>query len=341
MKIDAGIISSDAREAGISAKNLEDAGYDGAFTYEGPHDPFLPLVGAALSTEKIELMTSIAVAFARNPMILANLGFDLNLLSKGRFILGLGSQIKPHITKRFSMPWSSPAARMKEMISAIQAIWDCWQNGTKLDFRGEFYSHTLMTPFFTPASNPYGTPKIYVAAVGPLMTKVVAESADGLLVHPFHTVKYMEEITLPGVKEGLAEANRSEKNFDFSISVMTATGLDEESFINSVNAVRNQIAFYGSTPAYRGVLESCDAGDLQERLNLLSKEGKWAEMAKMIDNDILNNKELLNTKFSDSIKLLYIKTLDISTYIYEDSINNKALLSTRNDFKNNYKSLFN
>ena len=289
MKIDAGIISSDAREAGISAKNLEDAGYDGAFTYEGPHDPFLPLVGAALSTEKIELMTSIAVAFARNPMILANLGFDLNLLSKGRFILGLGSQIKPHITKRFSMPWSSPAARMKEMISAIQAIWDCWQNGTKLDFRGEFYSHTLMTPFFTPASNPYGIPKIYVAAVGPLMTKAVAESADGLLVHPFHTVKYMEEITLPGVREGLAEANKSEKNFDFSISVMTATGLDEESFVNSVNAVRNQIAFYGSTPAYRGVLESCDAGDLQERLNLLSKEGKWAEMAKMIDNDILNN----------------------------------------------------
>jgi len=187
------------------------------------------------------------------------------------------------------MPWSSPAARMKEMISAIQAIWDCWQNGTKLDFRGEFYSHTLMTPFFTPASNPYGIPKIYVAAVGPLMTKAVAESADGLLVHPFHTVKYMEEITLPGVREGLAEANKSEKNFDFSISVMTATGLDEESFVNSVNAVRNQIAFYGSTPAYRGVLESCDAGDLQERLNLLSKEGKWAEMAKMIDNDILNN----------------------------------------------------
>ena len=289
MKIDAGIISSDARKAGILAKGLEDAGYDGAFTYEGPHDPFLPLVGAALSTEKIELMTSIAVAFARNPMVLANLGFDLNLLSKGRFILGLGSQIKPHITKRFSMPWSSPAARMKEMISAIQAIWDCWQNGSKLDFRGEFYSHTLMTPFFTPASNPYGTPKIYVAAVGPLMTKAVAESADGLLVHPFHTVKYMEEITLPGVKEGLAEANKSEKNFDFSISVMTATGLDEESFVNSVNAVRNQIAFYGSTPAYRGVLESCDAGDLQERLNLLSKEGKWSEMAKMIDNDILNN----------------------------------------------------
>jgi probable F420-dependent oxidoreductase len=288
MKIDAGIIAKDARQAGISAKSLEDAGYDGAFTYEGPHDPFLPIVGAALETEKIHLMTSIAVAFARNPMTLANLGYDLNLLSKGRFILGLGSQIKPHITKRFSMPWSRPAARMKEMILAIQAIWDCWQNGSKLDFRGEFYSHTIMTPFFTPEAHSYGPPKIYVAAVGPLMTKSVAESADGLLVHPFHTLKFMEETTLPGVKEGLENANKNEEDFDFSISVMTATGIDEQSFNNSVNAVRNQIAFYGSTPAYKGVLESCGAGDLQERLNLLSKEGKWADMANLIDDELLN-----------------------------------------------------
>ena len=288
MKIDSGIIASDAREAGIAAKALEESGYDGAFTYEGPHDPFLPLVGAALETKKIELMTSIAVAFARNPMILANLGYDLNALSKGRFILGLGSQIKPHITKRFSMPWSKPAARMKEMITAIQAIWDCWQNGSKLDFRGEFYTHTIMTPFFTPAPNAYGAPKIYVAAVGPLMTKAVAESADGLLVHPFHTLKYMEEVTLPGIKEGLSNVGKSAEDFDFSISVMTATGTNEESFINSVNAIRNQIAFYGSTPAYKGVLESCDAGGLQERLNLLSKEGKWQEMGSLIDDELLN-----------------------------------------------------
>ena len=166
MKIDAGIPTNDPREAGKATKILEDAGYDGAFTAETSHDPFLPLVTAAIETEKIELVTSIAVAFARNPMILANLGYDLQKLSKGRFILGLGSQIRPHITKRFSMSWSSPAARMKELVEAIRAIWDCWQNESKLDFRGEYYTHTLMTPFFNPGPNPYGLPKIYVAAVG-------------------------------------------------------------------------------------------------------------------------------------------------------------------------------
>ena len=196
MKIDAGIPTNDPREAGKATKALEDAGYDGAFTAETSHDPFLPLVTAAIETEKIELVTAIAVAFARNPMILANLGYDLQKLSKGRFILGLGSQIRPHITKRFSMPWSNPAARMKELIQAIRAIWDCWQNETNLNFKGDFYTHSLMTPFFNPGPNPYGIPKIYVAAVGPLMTKSVAESADGLLVHPFHTPKYLNETML-------------------------------------------------------------------------------------------------------------------------------------------------
>ena len=183
MKIDAGIMINNPLEAGPAFKLVEDAGYDGAYTFEGAHDPFLPLVSAASETNKIELITSIAVAFARNPMTLANIGYDLNLVSEGRFILGLGSQIKPHITKRFSMPWSQPAARMKDMVQAIKAIWDCWQNGTRLNYRGEFYTHTLMTPFFNPGPNPHGLPKIYVAAVGPLMTKAVAESADGLLGH--------------------------------------------------------------------------------------------------------------------------------------------------------------
>tara|TARA_B100001105_G_C22348902_1_gene424789 strand:+ start:513 stop:1007 length:495 start_codon:yes stop_codon:yes gene_type:complete len=159
MKIDAGIPTTNPLEAGPVARQLEDAGFDGAFTFEGPNDPFFPIVTSAMATEKIELITSIAVAFARNPMILANIGYDLNLISEGRFILGLGSQIKPHITKRFSMPWSSPAARMKEMILAIQAIWDCWQNGTKLNFRGDFYTHTLMTPFFNPGPIPMDYPK--------------------------------------------------------------------------------------------------------------------------------------------------------------------------------------
>ena len=288
MKIDAGISTNNPEKSGEATKALEEAGYDGAFTAETSHDPFLPLVTAAIETEKIELVTAIAVAFARNPMILANLGYDLQKLSKGRFILGLGSQIKPHITKRFSMPWSNPASRMKELIQAIRAIWDSWQNESPLKFRGDFYTHTLMTPFFNPGPNPFGMPKIYVAAVGPLMTKSVAESADGLLVHPFHTPKYMNETTLPIVEEGLTSVGKTRSDFDFSISIMTATGLSEESFNQSINACKAQIAFYGSTPAYKGVLDAHGYGDLQGELNRLSKEGKWKEMSELIDDDLLN-----------------------------------------------------
>ena len=288
MKIDAGIEKINPKDSGHAAKSLEDAGYDGAFIPETSHDPFLPLVTAALATEKIDLYTSIAVAFARNPMILANLGYDLHLLSKGRFILGMGSQIKPHITKRFSMPWSSPASRMKELIEAIRAIWDCWQNESKLDFRGEFYTHTLMTPMFNPGPNPFGLPKIYVAAVGPLMTKAVGESADGLLVHPFHTPQYMKETTLPIVERALTSTGRNRSDFDFSISVMTATGTNEESYKKAIEACKNAISFYASTPAYKGVLDIHGYGDLQGKLNLMSKEGKWKEMALLIDDELLN-----------------------------------------------------
>jgi len=288
MKIDAGIEKINPKDSGHAAKSLEDAGYDGAFIPETSHDPFLPLVTAALATEKIDLYTSIAVAFARNPMILANLGYDLHLLSKGRFILGMGSQIKPHITKRFSMPWSSPASRMKELIEAIRAIWDCWQNESKLDFRGEFYTHTLMTPMFNPGPNPFGLPKIYVAAVGPLMTKAVGESADGLLVHPFHTPQYMKETTLPIVERALTSTGRNRSDFDFSISVMTATGTNEESYKKAIDACKNAISFYASTPAYKGVLDIHGYGDLQGKLNLMSKEGKWKEMALLIDDELLN-----------------------------------------------------
>src|SRR5210317_482486 len=178
IKVDCSMITRDPAEASKISKNLEDLGYDGAYTFEGPHEPFLPLAAAALATEKLELSTSIAVAFSRNPMTLANLGYDLQLMSKGRFTLGLGSQIKPHIEKRFSMPWSSPAKRMGEMVAAIKAIWNAWQFKEPLNFRGEFYSHTLMTPFFNPGENPFGIPKILMAAVGPMMLKAAAENAD-------------------------------------------------------------------------------------------------------------------------------------------------------------------
>ena len=287
MKIDAGIMVNNPAEAGPAIKQLEDSGYDGAYSFEGAHDPFLPLVAAATNTSKIELITSIAVAFARNPMTLANIGYDLNLVSQGRFILGLGSQIKPHITKRFSMPWSSPAARMKEMVEAINAIWDCWQNGTKLNYRGEFYTHTLMTPFFNPGPNPYGLPKIYVAAVGPLMTQAVSESADGLLAHPFNSPKYINDVTLPIINKGLKTTGKTRDQFDLSVSVMTGIGATEETHQQAVKACRDQVAFYASTPNYKAVLETHGLGDLSEALNKLSKQGQWKEMGEAIDDETL------------------------------------------------------
>ena len=287
MKIDAAIMVSNPIEAGPAIKQLEDAGYDGAYTFEGAHDPFLPLISAAMQTSNIELITSIAVAFARNPMNLANIGYDLNLVSEGRFILGLGSQIKPHITKRFSMPWSSPAARMKEMVEAIKAIWDCWQNGTKLNYRGEFYTHTLMTPFFNPGPNPHGLPKIYVAAVGPLMTQAVSESADGLLAHPFNSPKYVNEVTIPIINKGLETTGKNRDQFDLSVSVMTGIGATEETHKLAVKACRDQVAFYGSTPNYKAVLETHGLGHLSEELNKLSKQGKWMEMGDAIDDETL------------------------------------------------------
>ena len=287
MKIDAGIMVSNPIEAGPAIKQLEDAGYDGAYTFEGSHDPFLPLVSAAMQTSNIELITSIAVAFARNPMTLANIGYDLNLVSEGRFILGLGSQIKPHITKRFSMPWSRPAVRMKEMVEAIKAIWDCWQNGRKLNYRGEFYTHTLMTPFFNPGPNPHGLPKIYVAAVGPLMTKAVSESADGLLAHPFNSPKYINDVTIPIINKGLETIGKNRDQFDLSVSVMTGIGATEETHKLAVKACRDQVAFYGSTPNYKAVLETHGLGHLSEELNKLSKQGKWVEMGDAIDDKTL------------------------------------------------------
>ena len=288
MKIDAGIMISNPLDAGPAFKLVEDAGYDGAYTFEGAHDPFLPLVAAATQTTKIELVTSIAVAFARNPMILANIGYDLNLLSEGRFILGLCSQIKPHITKRFSMPWSQPAARMKDMVLAIKAIWDCWQNDTKLNYRGDFNTHTLMTPFFNPGPNPYGLPKIYVAAVGPLMTQAVSESADGLLGHPFSSPTYLEQVTLPIIKKGIESAGKTRDQFDLSISVMTGIGANEDSHKKAVQACREQVAFYASTPNYIAVLETHGYADLSKELNRLSKQGKWKEMGEAIDDEVLN-----------------------------------------------------
>ena len=242
---------------------------------------------AAEHSERLELMTSIAVAFARNPMLLAQMGHDLNAYSKGRFILGLGSQIKPHIEKRFSMPWSHPAPRMRELILAMRAIWDCWYGGKPLQFRGEFYTHTLMTPMFTPTNTQYGAPRVFLAAVGPLMTEVAGEVADGLIAHGFTTERYLREVTLPAVERGLAKAGRSRKDFAITCPVFVVTGADERAWQASRTGVCKQIAFYGSTPAYRPVLELHGWGPLQSELNRLSKLGQWDAMGNLIDDEIL------------------------------------------------------
>jgi probable F420-dependent oxidoreductase len=290
MKVDGGV-ALDLAKSAESAKEAEAAGYSGAWTAETNHDPFFPLLLAAEHTQRIELGTSIAVAFARNPMTLANIGWDLQSYSKGRFILGLGSQIKPHITKRFSMEWSSPAARMREMIMAIRAIWDTWENGTPLNFRGDFYTHTLMTPFFTPDRADlagFGTPKIFLAGVGELMTEVAGEVCDGFICHGFTTEKYLREVTLPALARGRAKAGKTMEGFEIVGPSFIVTGNNEAELGQAAAGTRQQIAFYGSTPAYRGVLDIHGWGGLQEELNSLSKQGKWVEMGNLINDEILN-----------------------------------------------------
>ena len=286
MKIDAGLMGS-LNDVPARIREFEAQGFDGVVTAEMSSDPFFPLLLAAEHTERIELMTSIAVAFARNPMILANIGNDLQAYSKGRFILGLGSQIKPHIAKRFSMPWSQPAARMREFIQAMRAIWACWYEGEKLDFRGEFYTHSLMTPMFTPRNNPHGAPRVVLAAVGPKMTEVAGETADGMLVHGFTTRRYLDEVTLPALERGLTKAGRRRSELQLCYPAFVVTGRDEREWQQSRIAATRQLAFYGSTPAYRGVLEAHGWGELQTELNVLSKRGEWEKMGELITDEIL------------------------------------------------------
>ena len=286
MQIDGGLGFS-AEGIAAAAREAEAIGFDGVWSTETSHDPFLPLAVAAGATERITLATGIAVAFARNPMTLAMLANDLQDLSGGRFILGLGSQIKPHVTKRYSMPWSHPAPRMRELILAIRAIWESWATGGKLAFRGEFYTHTLMTPFFSPGPNPHGNPPILLAGVGQLMTEVAGEVGDGLLAHAFTTERYLREVTLPALERGAAKAGKDRADLTVSYPGFVVTGTTEEETARAAKAVREQIAFYGSTPGYRPVLELHGWGDLQTELNTLSKRGEWEAMGGLITDEIL------------------------------------------------------
>jgi probable F420-dependent oxidoreductase len=287
MKVDIGLgITVQADVESIQA--AEATGYDVAWLPETNHDPLLTIAAAAPATERIGLGTSILVAFARSPMTTAVAANDLQLYSGGRFLLGLGSQVKAHITGRFSMPWSDPAKRMTEYIAAVRAIWTAWATGEQLDFQGDYYTHTVMTPIFDPGPNPHGNPPILLAGVGPQMTRVAGEIADGFMVHGFTTERYFREVTLPGLMEGRAAAGRSMDGYEVSGFPFIVTGLTEEAMAEATRVARKQLAFYASTPAYRTVLELHGWGDAGVELTTLSKQGEWDAMGHLIDDQMLD-----------------------------------------------------
>lgn len=277
----------DPRDARTTFPRLEAIGYDGAFSFEAKHDPFLPLVLAAEHTQRLRLGTAIAIGFARNPMNLANLAWGLQAISGGRFLLGLGSQVRPHVQNRFGMPWSKPARRMREMVQAIRAIFARWEGQAELDFRGEFYRHTLMIPAFDPGPHPFGPPPIYTAGVGPLMTAVAGEVADGFFGHPFNTRESLLANVIPAIETGLARSGRDRSQIELIMATLVVTADREDEFERVKLAARKQLAFYGSTPAYRPTLDQHGWGDLHLELNRLSKQNRWDEMTDLIEDEVL------------------------------------------------------
>ncbi|MCJ0949788.1 TIGR03617 family F420-dependent LLM class oxidoreductase (plasmid) [Rhodococcus erythropolis] len=269
------------------AAAAEAVGFDALCLGETNHDPLVLLAAASQATADIELTTSILVAFARSPMVTATAANDVQVLAGGRLRLGLGSQVRAHITRRFAMPWSRPAARMREYVHALHAIWDAWENGTRLAFDGEFYSHTLMTPMFDPGPNPYGRPPVLVAGVGAGMSRVAGEVADGFQVHSFVTEKYLTEVIGPSIDEGLAISGRTRADIEICLTPMLATGTTQDEVARAREHVRGQIAFYGSTPSYRGVLDVHGWGGVHEKLNVLAKTGEWDAMSALIDDEML------------------------------------------------------
>ena len=288
MKVDVPLLATDLAVVGTEAREIERLGHDGAFTFEGPHDPFLPLVLAAEHTTRLELATAIALAFPRSPMQLAYLAHDLQLQSQGRLIVGLGSQVKAHIERRYGAVWSRPRARMREFVLALRAIWRAWNEHERLSFQGEFYRHTLMTPLFSPDASAWGPPRVFLAGVGAPMTAAAGEVADGLFVHPLNSPEFIRGTTLPALAKGFARAGRTREGFVVAVQALVVTGFTEDEMRAAETATRLQLAFYGSTPQYRVVLDTHGVGALQPELHRLAREGRWVEMGGLIDDSVLD-----------------------------------------------------
>ena len=287
MRVFATLPQQDLREVAPAARALEADGYDGAVTLENQHDPFLALAVAATATERLELHTGVAIAFARSPMAVANVGWDLAGATGGRFVLGLGSQVKAHNERRFSVPWSPPAPRMREYVQALRAIWRCWRTGERLSYEGQHYRFTLMTPNFVPEPIAAPPPAITIAAVGPAMLKVAAEECEGVKLHPFCTRRYLDEAVMPRLVEGMAKSGRARESYEISGGGFVATGPDDAAVAKIFEWVRQRVAFYGSTPAYWPVLELHGLEDLGRKLNEMTRQGRWSEMAKEISDDVV------------------------------------------------------
>ncbi len=286
--VDIAFHSGPERIAAIARETESSGVVRGLFVTEAAHDPFVALALAASATERIELGTSIAIAFARTPMAMAYSAYDLQRLSGGRLVLGLGSQIKAHITRRYDMPWSRPAARIQEYVAALQAIWHSWQTGDALDFRGDFYQHTLMPPLFSPGALEGPAPRVWLAAVGPRMLAAAGAVADGLICHPLLSHAYLAKAVVPAVRRSRETHGRADEPFEVSVMCMVATGRTEEQLTDAVAGVRRQIGFYASTPAYRPVLEHHGWGELHLEAHALTKAGRWSELGDLVDDEVLS-----------------------------------------------------
>ncbi len=287
MKIDVALAMDGPVGAGQRARELAALGVDGLFTFENAHDVFFPLVQAASTTIDVDLMTNVAMALPRSPLHLAYAANDLQLLSGGRFRLGVGSQIRPHIERRYGARWERPVAQMRESVLAVKAILKHFAGEGPFDFRGEWTTHTLMTPNFNPGPNPFGPPPVLVGALGPVMTAMATEVADGLLMMPFNSRRHLENRTLPAIQKGLERGGRQRSDIEVVAEVICAVGRTPDEVSAATEGVRILLAFYASTPSYLPVLEAEGRGGLQAQLHALSKEGDWMGMAKCIDDDLL------------------------------------------------------
>lgn len=318
MKFDAALQYSSLNEVPELARQAEAFGFDGLWTTETAHNPFLPLTLAANATDRVQIGTGIAIAFPRSPMVTAQIAWDLAEQSKGRFALGLGTQVKPHITRRFSTVWDKPVARLRDYILSLRAIWNTFQENAPLKYTGDYYQFSLMTPFFNPG--PIRTPRIpiYIAGVNEALCQLAGELADGFHVHPFHTPRYLREVILPNISAGAESAGRTRADVQTNCAVFVVTGDTDEEIENAKFQIRSQIAFYASTPSYRAVLDLHGWGDLEEKLNPLSRAGQWLEMAAAIPDEVLHTFAVVakSAELAEKVKERYDGLLDRVGYYF-------------------------